>query len=316
MLKNISAALLLVMLAAGASFYYLANREVKGEVDRMLAQAVESGAYQDVSYEAVQVALNGEVRLSNLRVVDNAQQEVVIEEVLVRDYDIANELPHFVSLQARGFRFPQGFPTPADGSASPLQDFFAELAAEGSIPLTLDYRYDYQPDADQQLDSRLAFTLDGSLSGEFASTVRKVPLDELFATGDTDPAQAQMRMLALLSTAQIPAASFRVSDQGLLDRLLARQASQSGMSVEDFRALLVSRAQNLYLFAPAPLAPFATEVGAELAEFLAGGKTLNLSLAPEHGGSVQQLQTELMTAFFSQNYARIVEVLNVELRSD
>jgi hypothetical protein len=88
------------------------------------------------------------------------------------------------------------------------------------------------------------------------------------------------------------------------------------VSPEEYRTLLVSQAQNFYLFLPTTGQNFAKLAGAEMAEFLEGGKTISVSLAPEYGGNLQRLQADVMGAVFTGDYDKISELLHAEIITD
>ena len=98
-----------------------------------------------------------------------------------------------------------------------------------------------------------------------------------------------------------------------LDAMIATAAEQNGVAPEDFRTLLVSQVQNFYLFLPQTAQGLAMSAGAEIAKFLEGGKTLSLSIAPEYGGNIKQLQEEIMGAVFTGDYNKVSEVLHLEI---
>ena len=73
---------------------------------------------------------------------------------------------------------------------------------------------------------------------------------------------------------------------------------------------------NFYLFLPSTGQNFARTAGAEMAEFLEGGKTIRMSLAPEYGGNVQALQQEVMGAVLTGDYDKVSELLHAEIVTD
>ena len=313
-MKKILIALAAVAVLTGGGAWLLVNQGAENEVDRMIAQALESGAYQDIQYESVDVGLDGRIRLQGLQVIDAQGLEFGLQEVRVSDYDLEHEIPHFVSLEASGFSFPKGLPAAAPGQPAELQRYLDRLGFSGDvIPLSVAYRYRYEPDNAHQLRNEVDFKLENGLSGEARSTIRQVPLENFMARGGMDPALAQMQLLASLSAAEIPGASLSVTDQGVVDSVLESMSADYGMPAEEVRGLLRSQLENIHLFAPQGLQDFARDAGAELAAFLQGNRTLNLSLEPQFEGSMQLLQPALMAAFFSQDYGAIVDLLNLQI---
>lgn len=312
MARKLSITVLTLALVTASGLYFLANREVRAQVDGMIEQAMRSGAYEEITYGSVEMALDGDIRLKELRVVDAQQQEYTVEEVVVSDYDLEHDIPWYVTLTARGFRFPEQLPHVDPGTSPALYAYIDSLREGGTLPLQIDYRYRYDPNDGYLLESEMSFNLDKAASGHFSSTMRNVPLEQFFA-GDMDPALAQMRLFSSLMAAKIPQADLRVTDHGIVNAMLEINARESNAEPAEFRARLQRQAESLHLFLPAPLEPFARGAGAELSRFLEGGRTLELSLRPAHDGDMQLLQTEMFAAFIGQNYPRIVELLNLRV---
>lgn len=312
MVKKLSLALLAVAVAAAGGAYFLVNREVASQVDTMIAQAMEGGAYEEISYGSVNMALDGDIRLKDLRVRDLQQQEYIVEELIVSDYDTAHEIPWFVNLQARGFRFTGELPY-IDADRAPALHAYIDSLREGeTLPLVVDYRYRYTPEDGSLLESDFGFSLEKAVSGSFSSTLRNVPLEQFFA-GGADPALARMRLLSSLSAADIPHARLVLEDRGAVQAMMDANAAEANVPPEEFRARLISQAHNLHLFVPPQVEEPARQAGEQLGRFLEGGRTLEISLDPAFGGDMRQLQPELFAAFFSQDYARMVELLNLRI---
>jgi hypothetical protein len=77
----------------------------------------------------------------------------------------------------------------------------------------------------------------------------------------------------------------------------------------------LAQLQTMVLFSPQQLQPLAQRLLTSLAQFLEGEKTLKVSIAPEYGGNIQQLQGEILGAFYIGNFARIEELLNLEIET-
>src|SRR5690606_21906322 len=204
--------------------------------------------------------------------------------------------------------FPAQLPHVDPATAPALYDYLDSLREGETLPLAIDYRYRYNPNDGYLLESDMGFSLENAASGRFSSTMRNVPLEQLFA-GDMDPALAQMRLLSTLAAARIPTAEASITDHGFVQAMVEINARESSIQPVEFRARLQRQAENLHLFAPAALEPFARDAGAQLSRFLEGGRTLELSLRPAHDGDMQLLQTEIFASFLGQDYARILELL-------
>jgi hypothetical protein len=148
--------------------------------------------------------------------------------------------------------------------------------------------------------------------------MRNVELESVFnASGlDPDPAVAQLQMMQKLGNAEIPAASWKLKDEGLVDALVAINAEEMGQPVEAVRDGMKSQVRDMYLFLPQTAQGFGMTTGIQLAAFLDGGKTLSINFAPDYNGNIQQLQQEIMAAAFTGDFTRIAELLHLEILTE
>jgi hypothetical protein len=189
-------------------------------------------------------------------------------------------------------------------------------AADGDLPLELDYSHRYDPDNAHQLDSTMKMTVPEYFTLDAKSVTRGIEMETLEQLNNPDPLIAQQQLMALMQVAEFPSMQMTLQDHGVVDDMLALSAQELGVSPQDYRTLLVSQAQNFYLFLPPTAQSFAMAAGAEMAEFLEGGKTISVSLAPEYGGSLQRLQEEVMGAVFTGDYNKVSELLHLEISTN
>jgi len=146
------------------------------------------------------------------------------------------------------------------------------------------------------------------------SSTRNIPYETLSLI--SDPAEAQAAFNTALMAAEVPVFSLSISDFGILEGLLANQANQQSRSIEEIRSEFMSMTQSLFLFAPADLQAQAIDLGNQLTAFLEGDRTFNLAIRPDMSGSIQQLQGPIMGAFFNNDYAQIIDLLNLEFYTE
>lgn len=302
---------LVVLVLAGVWVY--ANRQVKSLVDMQIAEMIGNGDYQELDYETLSLALNGDIRMTNLHVIDAAGIEYILEDIHITDFDYGNDIPHHLDLTASGLRFPAGIPQFGDSPNRSLNTYLEDVMDEDFLPLTFNYRYQYIPDQELQLDSAFSINLPGSFHMMTDSVMRNVALDQISGRSRmvTNPVQYSM----LMQEADIPSASIALRDLGIVDAMMAIQGENSGISAGDYRQQFLAQLQTMVLFTPQQLQPLAQRFLGSFAEFLEGEKTLQLSITPEYGGSVQQLQGEILGAFYIGNFARIEELLNLEIET-
>lgn len=310
-MKKILVTILLLAVAAGGGAYWFVNDRARTLVDARMEEMVASGSYYSARYESLRVGLTGDISMTNLNIVQGPL-DYTLQDITVTNLDYANESPRHFDLSVSGLRLAPLAAADDPGLAA-LGSMLQDLSTGESVPLQLDYSHRYNPDNAHQIDSlmRLAvpefFTLDAS------STTRNIQMEMLDGLNDADPLVAQQQLMALMQAAEVPSMQVTLQDHGFVEGMLTTSAAENGVAPEDFRRLLISQAQNFYLFLPPNAQAFAMAAGAEMAEFLEGGKTLSVSVAPEYGGSLQRLQQEVMGAALTGDYGKISELLHLEI---
>jgi hypothetical protein len=303
-------AIVVVGAVAGAGAYWYVNDRAKDLVDARIDEMVASGSYDSADYETLSVAVNGDITMTNLNLVQGPL-DVTLRNITITNLDYTNRFPRHFDLSVDGMRLsPVDNPTQ---DANALAAMLGQFGTAEDIPLELDYSHRYDPANAHQLDSTMKLTIPDYFTLDASSVTRGIEMETLEQLNNPDPAIAQQQLTALMQVAEFPSAKMILQDNGLVEDMLAKSAEQLGVSPADYRTLLVSQAQNFYLFLPPTAQSFAMAAGAEMAEFLEGGKTISVALAPEYGGSLQRLQAEVMGAVFTGDYNKVAELLHVEI---
>lgn len=312
-MKKLFVIIPLVILLALAGTWFYANQQVAALVDQRIMEFIDNGTYRSLDYEDVSVDLWGDIHLSNLHVIDAAGYEYILEDINITDFDYGNEQPHHLELTASGMRFPAGIPQFGNSPNRALNTYLETVMDADFLPMTFNYRYRYQPEAERQLDTGISFNLPGSFLLTSDSVMRNVSLEQF--TQQPQVAADPIQYSLLLQNADLPSADITVRDLGLVDAMMAIQGETLGMDAEDYRQQFLAQLQTMVLFTPQQLQPLAQRFLGSFAAFLEGEKTLRLSIEPEFGGNIQQLQGEILGAFYIGNFARIEEVLNLEIET-
>lgn len=313
MKKFLIAGFVLLVVAGGGAYWYV-NDRARTVVDERIDEMVASGAYDSASYESLRVGLTGDITLTNVNIVQGAL-DYTVQNITVTNLDYANEFPRHIDVSVKGLRVASLGDTD-DPRAAALGAMLQQLPSDEYIPLELDYRHRYDPDNAHELDSTMRLAIPEFFTLDTSSVTRNIEMQTLDQLNNADPLIAQQQLMALMQAAELPSMSVTLQDHGIVDDMLAASAAGNGVSPEDFRRLLVSQAQNFYLFLPQNAQGFAMAAGAEMAEFLEGGKTLSVSVNPEYGGSLQRLQQEVMGAFLTGDYGKISELLHLEISTN
>lgn len=311
MLKKILSILLVAVISLGGGYFYL-RHAIEAEVERTLQRVAEAGGYQSISYEGMRLSLNGDITLDNLLLLGEENQEYLWHTVVISDYDWFNDVPRHAMITARGLEFPRGLQLQRE-TGQVLRQYLAARMENGALPLTLRYQYTYDPESAGHIQGNMSLDLERAARVDFSSVIRGIPLESLFSMEESNPEAARLRLISYLFDARIPKASMKITDHGMVDAMIERAAAENNLPPDQFRQSLIAQAQNLHYLAPQSLQGFARDAGGEIARFLEGSRALSISLEPEHDGHVQQLQTEIMAAFLSQQFGRIIELLNLNV---
>ncbi len=300
-----------ILIAAFTGLYFYANRETVNQLDIYIQRALASGVYNDIHYESAEFGVDGTITITGLNVTDAINFNYLVDHVQLSDMDFFNPFPRSVSIMANGFRFPEGASELQLPLASPgLKNFLGAIDSSQSVPMEIRYSHQYDPRDNESFNSTISLGVPDSFSMRINSSTRNIPLETLSLI--RDPAEAEVAFSTALMAAEIPALSLQISDSGFLDGLLANQAIQQNRNIEEIRSELMSLTQSLFLFAPTDLQTQAIELGNQLTAFLEGNRTFNLAIHPDMSGSIQELQGPIMDAFFNNDYAQIVNLLNLE----
>ena len=299
--------------------FFYANRETENQIDLYIERALVTGDYKDIQYESAGVGLDATIFVNGLNVTDTLGIQTRIDSLEISDMDFSNEFPNSLSLSASGFSFPLGIPGMKNFDASTvapgMESFFEAIFSTESIPATIDYSHEYQPDNSNLFSNVLAFSLPNAFSLSMITTTRNINYEEvnqIAKSFDTNDPAILEAFTAILMNAEIPEISYTLSDLGFVQTLLQEQAIEQGKSIDLLRQELISMTQSLLLFAPAGVQAIAVDLSNDLISFIEGNKTFNFAIRPEFSGNIQKLQAPILSAIFTGDYEEIVKLLNIE----
>lgn len=312
--KAVLAGSIASVLVAGAGLWFYVDQRIRGEIDARLASAVDSGRFQALHYDELDYSFDGSIDINGLHV-QQQDTQYRLDEVRISKLELAEEFPREVQVNIRGLHFPGGLSDLSGPDNAYLGALLARIASNDGIPLEVDYSHSYQPDNAHQLDSVVAVRVPSLLNLDFSSSLRNLPIDALanLPAAAADPVAAQQQLLPLVSSAEVPRLAFSMQDLGLVQAMMEIGAAQFNATVEDYRDLLVSQARNAHLFLPQNAQQLGMDAGNAVADFLAGGRTLNLTLEPQFNGSIDQLQTQMMGSMLIGDFNRMAQLLNFTL---
>ncbi len=308
LLIGIPVALVLGVAGLYGGAWLLAQRMV----DEQLTRLVTSGNYQQADYANLWLLPNGTLLLRELHL---QQQDfnLVINTIEVSDMDYLHAIPWHLSVRIDGIHFPDGL-APLSGSDSRLlTSALEELVDSDTLSVQATYSYRYEPASDEQIVYNAALSLPGYFDAAAATETRHLSLQELEDMREAAPDYLLAMQQAALSDAALPRAALHITDRGLVDKYIKVTAENLGTDAATLRPQLKSQVRNYHLFLPENLQTLAITAGSALSSFLDGGKTLSLTITPAYGGSLQQLQPEVMGVVLTGDFERAAELLKLEV---
>ncbi|MDC1529368.1 hypothetical protein N8600_10040 [Gammaproteobacteria bacterium] len=293
--------------------YFFANYRLKTVVDLRVEELIASGDYQEITYDSVAIQFNGEIALENLYVIDSNRNEYILENIHISEFDYFNQVPHHLHLSAQGLRFPAVAPTFGDSTDNLLNNYIATMMDQDLLPLSMNYRYDFDPEDSDRMDINADLSLPNSFFLSMEAQIKNVPMEGLDENAP-DNASQPYGVSVLLQNADIPAASIALRDDGMVANISALQGSALGISGDEYRQQLLQQLQAAALFIPPQMQSLAQDLLSNFAEFMTGEKTLRVSITPQYNGNIQRLQLEVVAAFYTGDIGRIAELvqLNIE----
>ncbi len=303
-----------VLIIILGAVYFFANYRLKTVVDLRVEELIATGDYQEITYDSVALQFNGEITLENLYVMDSNLNEYILENIQIREFDYFNPVPHHLHLSAQGLRFPSAAPSFGDGPNNLLNNYIASMMDEDLLPLTMNYRYNYQPEDNDRMDIEADLALPASFFLSAEAQILNVPMEGINENAP-DNANAPTSVSVMLQNADIPAALIALRDDGMVADISAMQGAALGTSGDEYRQQLLEQLQAAALFVPPQMQALAQDLLGNFAEFMTGEKTLQISITPQYNGNIQQLQLEVMAAFYTGNIGRIAELLQLDIQT-
>ncbi len=299
------------LLLAGLCAYLLLQYRVGVAVQAALANLVDSGLVQEAHYRDARLGWHGDLQLAGLQLV-TPSLTVELESLMLSELDFGHEVPWSLHLHAEDLHFPRGINGETLLGASYWPAFNHDLLQNDTLRLSLDLDYRYQPGPDERILAKVDLVIPAlfALAAE-AETRHATPAQLL---GKQPPATGAEPNEAVLPPGfALPRATLQVSDLGIVERWLQGYAATYDRDAAAMRPHLQSQLRSVYLFLTPDSEDMARQLGAALATFLEGGRTLHLGLQPALGGELARLQTEVLAAVFTANFGRAVELVNLNV---
>ena len=305
----------LALLLLVAALYLALNFWVKSMVGERMDEFVAGGYYQSLDYDSVWLLPNGEITMNDLHVIDTDANEYIFQDITISEFDYFNAFPHHLKLTAEGMQFPAGPPQFSNLQESGWNTYLQTVIEGDLLPIQLAYEYDYDPDNSHQMNNDFRIGLPQSFLLTTSSVMDNIPVAQLNSLA-LGPGTSATQYSTSIQDGNVLEANISVQDLGVVPAMLAAQGETIDLDPAEYREQLMVQLQTMALFAPQQLQFLAQELVLNFGEFLEGDKTLTISIKPEFGGNIQQLQGVVMGAFYIGNFERIVDVLNLDIDTD
>lgn len=198
-----------------------ADREADRRIGRILTQLPPgtSVRYESAGYDL----LSGKIKLNNIAITSKQAGSARIRGLTLVSYDTSNEVPHYATLQVRGFEMR------AD-KAKPATRVWMERLGYGKIVVDVDYAYRYRPKLRELTVEK--FVISGKEVGTLSFEARIGNVTRIDARNF-----AQLISIALQAVVRSGRLTFE--DGSLAGRLIRDQARAAGQSEAAYRETLI-----------------------------------------------------------------------------
>lgn len=307
-----------VIAAGGIGFYsHTINAKAKDALDGYVEDLKASGQFSDVSYESVNASFGGDLEIKNFTMTPSAGEDsVTFKSIKVDNIDYGHETPHHMNVNIEGLKIPENVQEQLKADNTPVAAYFKSIGVEDTVPLAINFSYDYDEANEQTQDSELSMGIAKFGRYEFKSTTKNIPIDFYKNSDNSDPMLMQMQVMNMLNTASFPSISMAYTDEGGLNDILDIMANEMSVERDEYKQQISSQAQMMAeMFIPPGMEAFKLNALTQLDSFLEGDKSLQISLNPEHGGSFQELQPIVMEAVMKQDYQAVIDLLKLDIVS-
>jgi hypothetical protein len=309
--QKLAVGLPVALLLAALCAYVLLQHRVGVAVNTALAELVGSGLVQEASYRDARLDWHGDLQLAGLQLV-TPSLTVELASLTLSALDFAHEVPWSLHLHAEDLHFPRGIDGEALLGAAYWPAFDGDLLQGGTLRLSLDLDYRYEPGPDERIVTKVDLVIPALFALAAEAETRHATPEQLL--GKQQPTPGPEPDEAVLPPGfALPLATLQVSDLGIVERWLQGYAATYDRDPAAMRPHLQSQLRSAYLFLTPDSEELARQLGAALATYLEGGRTLHLGLEPAYGGELARLQTEVLAAVFTANFGRAVELLNFSI---
>jgi hypothetical protein len=282
----------------GARYYAssVADEKIQAALNAM--PGMENVEYNDVSVDLP----GGDVHIQGVEIAPpGGGKETLIEEIVIHDFDEDNDIPHYLNLSANGVDIEV---TPANfGAAS------TELKKMGyeTIAASFDLEYEYN-EAGKALElTNLALRIEDMGEASLGISLENIDLE----TVDLEnPATLMLVTQAL----RIKYAVIEFDNNSLMERLLATDAKNRGMEVDDLTGQIEVEIEAQIKTAKNAGDEFSVSVLTAMLDFVKDPDSIAITIKPEKPISFETFTILAMESENDPTY--LVKALNLRVEAN
>jgi hypothetical protein len=281
----------------GAKYYAssITDEKIQGTLNDM--PGMENIKYDDVSVDL----LGGDVHVQDIEISPlGGGKETVIEEIVIHDFDEDNDIPRYLNLSANGVNIEV---TPANfGAAS------TELKKMGyeTIEASFDLIYEYNEDGKALELNNLALHVADMGEASLGISLENIDLENV-------DLENPMTLMSVTQALKLKYARIKFDNDSLIEKLLAMDAKNRGMDVDDLVDQLEADIEEQIKTAKNEGDEFSASVLVAMLDFVKDPDSISITIKPERPISFEALTILAMESENDPTY--LVKALNLRVEA-
>jgi hypothetical protein len=281
----------------GAKYYAssVTDEKIQGALNDMPGM-------ENIKYDNVSVDLpGGDVHIQDIEISPTGGgKETLIEEIVIHDFDEDNDIPHYLNLSANGVNIEV---TPANfGAAS------TELKKMGyeTIKASFDLIYEYSEDSKALELNNLALHIEDMGEASLGISLENIYLDKV-------DLENPITLMPVTQALKVKYAQIKFDNDSLIEKLLAMDAKNRGMDVDDLVDQVEADIEEQIKTAKNEGDEFSVSVLAAMLDFVKDPDSISITIKPERPVSFEALTILAMESENDPTY--LVKALNLRVEA-
>ena len=282
----------------GARYYAssVADEKIQAALNDM--PGMENVEYNDVSVDLP----GGDVHIHGVEIAPpGGGKETLIEEIVIHDFDEDNDIPHYLNLSANGVNIE--VTTANFGAAS------TELKKMGyeTIKASFDLSYEYSGDSKALELTNLALRIENMGEASLGISLENIDLE-------TVDLENPATLMSVTQALKVKYAQIKFDNDSLIEKLLAMDAKNRGMDVDDLVDQVEADIEEQIKTAKNEGDEFSVSVLAAMLDFVKDPDSISITIKPEKPISFETLTILAMESENDPTY--LVKALNLRVEAN